>query len=217
MSQPMYPEKIIFKKYETLEKKYKEKTKALGWGNFTDVLYSFLGIFALGVYILDSNNENKKYSVGNDQVIRIIGTKGQRLYTNKYIQEHFSEFSELAGEEEIVKFAKVYDSIGNIIPIWPGGNEFKGKSPCYDIPDIFFQEFMPMEKLYVEQILKLNLKSVALTRFDIGSTPYVCTVKDILNYEKNDYLKFVQHVVDEIELRTKEIDELMYNINTSNI
>lgn len=206
------PKEIIFLEYEPLEKTNRSKTEVLGWGKYTDVLYSFLGIFALGIYIFEKDKSGK-YLIGKDYIIRIVGTR-KWLYSRKYIQEHFSEFSELANAKEINDFAKVYDSIENIVPIWPGGNEFKGKLFCYDISDIFFYNHIEMEKLYIKHFLNKELKDVALTRFDTKSAPYVSKIETVLNYSTQDYLKFVQHIVNEIEQRTKEINGLI-NANSN--
>ena len=35
---------------------------------------------------------------------------------------------------------EVYYSIGNIISIWPGGNENRGKFGCYDLPEFYFSK-----------------------------------------------------------------------------
>lgn len=40
--------------------------------------------------------------------------------------------------KELKDFLSVYNSIGNIIPIWPGGNESRDKFGCYDLPELYF-------------------------------------------------------------------------------
>ena len=207
MSQILSPKQIINLKHQKLEKN--EIISNLGWGDYKDVLYSFLGIFTLGIYIFEKENVNKcKYSIGEDYIIRIDGTR-QWLYSRRYISKHFDEFSDLANTKEISDFAKVYTSIGNIIPIWPGGNEFKGKAHCYDIPDIFFSEpiHAETEKMYVLHVLKISIEDVALARFMTGS-PYVKDIKDVFEYNIEEYKKFVRHIINEIEVRTREIERV---------
>lgn len=207
MRYDLTPEDIIFLKYDKLEDIHKNTTADLGWGRYTDVLYSFLGIFTLGIYIYE--NEKSKYTIGNDNVIRIAGTR-QCLYSRKYISTHFGKYSELAKTDELKKFANVYSTVGNIIPIWPGGNEFKGKMKCYDIPDIFFDQCGEMEKVYIEHVLKKKIEDAALTRF-IPKTPKSPDIKieDIFYYDIEKYKKFVRHIVKEIEMRTIEIEKLL--------
>lgn len=205
MSIVLTPKKIISCEYDNLEDN--KKITNLGWGEYKDVLYSFLGIFTLGVYVFEKNkNSQCKYSIGKDNIIRIAGTRIW-LYSRNYIKDHFNEFSNLAATKEIQDFAKVYNSEGNIIPIWPGGNEFKGKARCYDIPDIFFFKYGNMEKMYVQHILHKKIEDVALSRF-MTSSPYVKTIDDIFKYNIEEYLKFVRHIVNEIEMREKEIESL---------
>jgi hypothetical protein len=126
-----------------------------------------------------------------------------------YIKEHFSEFSELANVNELKDFANVYNSIGNIAPIWPGGNEFKGRSHCYDIPDIFFYNHRKMEEVYVQNLIKKEAKDVALTRFLSDSQPYVNSIETVLKFDKKEYTKFVQHIVEEIRKRTEEVNRFV--------
>jgi len=210
LNQSLEPKGIIFLEYKSLEELNRSKTEALGWGKYTDVLYSFLGIFAVGVYIFEEDKDSK-FSIGKDNIIRIAGTK-KWLYSRKYIKENFSEFSELANVKELKDFAKVYDLIGNIFPIWPGGNEFKGKSGCYDIPDIFFYNHGEMEKVYIQYFLKKKVKDVALTRFVADSPLYVNSIETVFKYNKKEYTEFVKHIVEEIEMRTEEINKI---INTN--
>lgn len=153
------PERIISLKFGKIENN--KKISNLGWGDYKDVLYSFLGIYTLGVYIF-AKDKKSRYSIGDDKIIRIAGTK-RWLYSRKYIKGHLNEFSELTNTKEIMDFAEVYNSEGNVIPIWPGGNEFKGKAGCYDIPDIFFSKYGNMEEIYIQHILHKNIEDVALT------------------------------------------------------
>lgn len=205
MSQILTLKQLINLKYEKIEDD--KMISKLGWGDYKDVLYSFLGIFTLGIYIFEKENGNKnRYSIGRDNIIRIAG-KRQRLYSRKYIIAHLDDFSDLVNTKEIRDFVRVYTTVGNIIPIWPGGNEFKGKAGCYDIPDIFFCQYRNMEEVYVQHILHKSIEDVALTRFMSGS-PYVSDIQNVFEYDMEEYKKFVVHIVNEIETRTKELEKL---------
>lgn len=204
MDNELTPENIISLKYKKLENN--DALDNLGWGAYRDVLYSFLGVFTIGCYIFERAKGNQEnYQIGEDNIIRVAGTS-QRLYSRNYIRSHFEEFAGLADIDEIKEFASVYHSAGNIIPIWPGGNEFKGKARCYDIPDIFFYEEQnrKMEKAYLRYVLHKEIENVALTRFMTGS-PYVKKVEDIFQYDIENYKKFVVHIVEEINRRAEEI------------
>ena len=77
------PKEIIRLEYESIEKSYKNEIETLGWGEYTDVLYSFLGVFTLGIYIFEK--DKSKYSIGEDNIIRIKGTK-QWLGSRNYVK-----------------------------------------------------------------------------------------------------------------------------------
>lgn len=197
------PREIIEQKYEAIEEKYREVTeKILGWGEYTDVLYSFLGIFVLGVYIFEENKENK-YTVGKDNIIRLKNEK-KRLYSRKYITDHFEDFKDVA--EELKELAEVYCSIGNVIPVWPGANELRGKLNCYDIPDIFFPKFREMEEVYLRYILNKEPAEVCMTRI-LTDSPKISNIEKILSFSKDEYRSFVKQAVNEIKERTREIGE----------
>lgn len=197
------PKEIIRLEYESIEKSYKNEIETLGWGEYTDVLYSFLGVFTLGIYIFEK--DKSKYSIGEDNIIRIKGTK-QWLGSRNYVKKFYPDFMKISSE--LQGFANVYTSIGNVVPIWPGGNEFKGKDRCYDIPDIFFYKYSQMEEMYVRHILNKELTDVALTRL-VTDSPYIDCIEKVLNYTEKDYRHFVQHIVDEINKRNEEIKEIL--------
>lgn len=38
------------------------------------------------------------------------------------------------------KLIDKYETIGNVIPVWPGANVHRGQFGCYDCPDIYFND-----------------------------------------------------------------------------
>lgn len=205
------PEDIILKKYDAIEERYSEICMKLGWGEHTDVLYSFCGIMALGIYV----QEKEKYKVGNDGRIRLKKNGREQLASKRRIrnmlEERYQPLLYLLGQKQVKDFAGVYDSIGNLIPIWPGGNEFKGKCMiegkyCYDIPDLFFRKYGKLEKIYIEDILKLKggVAGAAMEHFLCQEPPkeHVKEIFELLEkYTFKEYLNFVAHVSDEIKWR----------------
>lgn len=119
----------------------------------------------------------------------------------------------------IREFAIVYNTIGNLIPLWPGGNEFKGTcfidgEYCYDIPDIFFCKHYEMEKVYIENILKMEISDIALSRFEFttnsDSPNKVKSILSIFEYSSLDeYFAFVKNIVNEIKTRNNELKRLL--------
>ena len=120
---------------ESVEKVNKETTKLLGW-EFTDVLYSFLGVYVLGAFCY---YPEKFHLEGN-----IIKTyeKSNNRYTNawslKYLTQNYKSLKYLNNNCKLEEYIKLSFSIGNVCPIWPGGNSHKGQSCCYDLPDVYF-------------------------------------------------------------------------------
>ena len=126
----------------TVEEYNRKKIDALKWKN-VDVLYSFLGIYAIGlvayypdefgrkgILITDSNNNNI-YSLNRINEIR---KNKIQSYQDKDIKK--KDF--LDCNEQLNNFIKVYFSIGNVIPTWPGANVDRGCSYMYDIPELYY-------------------------------------------------------------------------------
>ncbi len=42
----------------------------------------------------------------------------QRLYSATYLLEHFEEYKELNNLKELHDFIRIYESLGNLIPVW---------------------------------------------------------------------------------------------------
>jgi uncharacterized protein with ParB-like and HNH nuclease domain len=74
------------------------------------------------------------------------------------------EFRKFNESEELNAFLKVYFSIGNVIPIWPGGNTARGVMGLYDIPEIFFRIYSEWTQRLIE--LYPNACLGAVTRSD---------------------------------------------------
>lgn len=211
------PELIIKGKYISVEKSNIYKIQKLEWGEYTDVLYSFCNILALGVYI----QEKDKYKVGKDKRIRLLGGI-KWLATHESLRDlnknNYTAIKKLTESPIVGEFASVYNTIGNVIPIWPGGNEFKGTcfidgGYCYDIPDIFFRKHFVMEKVYIESILKKEISDVALARFELNANSNapdkVKSILDIFEYSSLDeYFTFVRNIVNEIKTRNDELEKL---------
>lgn len=56
------------------------------------------------------------------------------------------EFVLLNNSPELLDFLKLYYSIGNVIPMWPGGNEVRGKKGIYDLPELFFNMYPILDR-----------------------------------------------------------------------
>lgn len=126
----------------SVEKETKKETKDLGW-DYTDVLYSFLGIYVLGLYVFDKKNNSDQFVLkGTDIKLRkkcknLLYSK-KIIYEQKYYKTSFAK--ELNNLPVFQEFLDLYYDIGNVIPIWPGGNSARGKAKCYDLAHIYFSK-----------------------------------------------------------------------------
>ncbi|MCH5280933.1 MAG: hypothetical protein J1E61_05640 [Lachnospiraceae bacterium] len=197
------------KKKNSVEKENKAFTDKLGW-KITDVLYSFQGIYAIGVYIYYpkcfSDKTNIKIYVKEKQNL-----KGQLLYSGSYLQKNYTSFSKVNELPEIKEFLKSYYKLGNLIPIWPGGNVSRGMAQCYDIPNVYFNSENKREfsrfffsdfcsNAHMEEILSENQKYT--------------DIKTLLNMNTKDYREFLEYIVGVIDNRTKKL--INYDITYSN-
>ena len=202
----------------SLEKDYREETNKLGWGNYTDVLYSFLGVFLVGLKVYCGSNEcaNLKEILAKEVQI----SQRQVEYSWKFIRtfvEHYSEkdknnrikiaIDELKNLKEMKEFIKVYSSIGNVCPIWPGGNINKGTSNrCYDIPDIYFNK--EEIRSYSKHFFNTFCTNSFMEKILDGD---YCTLthNSILNFDREDYKNFLIYIHDTICERKEKIDDTL--------
>ena len=130
---------------------------SLRWEN-TDVLYSFLLVYYLGLKVTNDDAFEKFFSNYKEEF------NNQRLnkYSSRFLFEcsKQKEFEEFNNSSEIKKFLEQYFSIGNVIPIWPGGNEARGKMGIYDIPELFFKQYPLWTKELMRQYPNAHLDQV---------------------------------------------------------
>lgn len=101
----------FFQKRENVEKYNADKIIKLNW-ECPDVLFSFRGIYAVGVFIyyrqLFVDNVKTDIMVKDER-----GITRQHLYSDKYLRENYSQFSAINGMLNlrnwfIVTFIEVY-------------------------------------------------------------------------------------------------------------
>lgn len=132
--------KDFWENRKNIEDTFRSTTDLIGW-QYTDVLYSFLGIYVIGLYAFDKEKEENQRSFrrtdGGTKIF--VGRKKQYLYSRKIISNYIDDNKIILNDlQELKDFLDVYCCIGNVIPIWPGGNESRGKFSCYDLPEFYF-------------------------------------------------------------------------------
>lgn len=192
---------IVMNTKFTLEKDYSKITNDLNW-TYTDVLYSFQGVYVIGLNVF-YKEEFECY--GTQIKPKEHENKRQLVYSHKYIKSHFHHFDELNKLPELIKFIEVYSDLGNIIPIWPGGNSHRGMSRCYDIPDIYFNkkeikdyaryfynDFLGDKNIFLDDVLNGEFSNYK--------------VEDFLGFSKEDYIKFLNHIARIIRMRSTHLN-----------
>ncbi|SFP59220.1 hypothetical protein SAMN04487928_10479 [Butyrivibrio proteoclasticus] len=178
-------------KGQSVEKARSNKVGTLQW-EYPDVLYSFLGIYTLGIWSFYKDDQKQGISLSG---IIIKNNEGHNLYNRKYLSKTHRKYHALNETEELKTFIEHYSTIGNVCPTWPGGNEHRGKSHCYDIPDVYYKRHERWYRELVTQNPTAFLKDVVDSGFAVVETSdlleRVDTPKKYISF-----LKHVNHVID---------------------
>lgn len=143
--------------YPSVEWANRDLVNKLKWEEL-DVLYSFTLIYYLGLMVVNNKRfeelfEKEKYEQQNNRLC---------CYSTRFLYKCSTDrdFKEYNEASELKDFIQVYFSIGNVIPIWPGGNELKGKMGIFDIPEWFFKKYPKWTKALIELYPNAFLKPV---------------------------------------------------------
>ena len=208
----------FFHKRETVEKYNVDKIIKLNW-ECPDVLFSFRGVYAIGVFIyyrqLFGDNVKTDIKVKDEK-----GATRQRLYSDKFLSENYPQFSDVNDLPEIKGFLEHYYDIGNIIPTWPGANitmgltvamcvaiTYRGMAHCYDIPNVYYKRHAKFTKLVYGSIYR----SVFIE--EILENDKYDTVEKLLKLKPEQYVKFLEYIVDVIINRNKQLQDILQEEN----
>lgn len=187
-------------------------TNKCGGRKLTDVLYSFLGIYAIGVWVYNKDNQNCKqelFSISNK--IHTLNREGKKqiLCSKKFLND--LQDDEINGinvknlNEYLEKtFVPVYFHAGNLIPMWPGGNTYRGNqnNGFMDIPEIFFHKYpfwFNALKQYPNAFLDEMGMQIDQSRFEsLGS--FLESVNGVEKYEQ-----YIEDIVKIINNRSENI------------
>ena len=210
----------FLEKKKSVEKCFKDEINKLKW-NYSDVLYSFLGVYVIGLYVFDkeSKKEDRLFRKSERGVI-FLKKCNQKLYANKYIIEnkyYENEINESLNKlDELQNFLDKYYSIGNLIPIWPGGNENRGKFGCYDLPEFYFSNKIITPWInFLENNYNAYLNPIIEHKkiiFNNGKEEY-CFSKGISNFLEivniDMYKNYLKEITNIIEIREKYFDKYL--------
>lgn len=204
-----------FTDLESVEKMNEKYVNNCGGPDRVDVLYSFLGIYAIGIWVYNKDKTNVFIREKNKIRVSLKNNRESRqiLASKKFLlslQGNNDIPIEVKSLNEVISpFVKNYFKVGNLIPIWPGGNVLKGNQNkgFMDIPELFFTKFYDWY-----EILK-KLQYAFLTEFDNKLKEYDKSTMENLkcfldgfgsieNY--NSYINNINSIIDD---RTKEIEK----------
>ena len=199
---------------KSVEKHNESYTNSCGGEEMTDVLFSFLGIYAIGVWVYNKNivglfkREANKIKVSVEK----NGIYDQILCSKKFLLQLQDE--QIAGinvydlNEDIKEFAEVYFNVGNLIPMWPGGNKLKGNQNkgFMDIPELFFSRYFDW---YEDLAKKENVYLKNMSEYLIANKDHFGSLENFLDAldSVDEYRKYIKHVVSVIKERTKCINK----------
>lgn len=167
--------------HQSVEEANRKIAGLLEWPKELDVLYSFLLIYKLG---LEATNNVRFMEIKKDMQREIahLNTNSPNFLFKCSRDPVYQDFNKKINETE---FLKVYFSIGNLIPIWPGGNECRGKSGIYDIPEIFFKNHPVWTNTLID-----HYKTAYLD--DVVNVTYPVDIETLKN-DKEEYFKYIAH------------------------
>ena len=195
----------FFQKRDTVEKHNEDKIKKLKW-ECPDVLFSFRGIYAIGVFVY----YRKRFidTVKTDIMVKVEkGGMRQRLYSDKYLREHYEKFSDVNSLPEINQFLEHYYDIGNVIPTWPGANVSRGMAHCYDVPNIYFKRHAKFAELVYDNIYR----SVFIE--EILKNDKYDSVEKLLALQPEQYVEFLKYVIGVIANRNQQLEAIVQEDN----
>lgn len=186
-------------KYTVEEQTFNDKIyEIMNKWEYKDVLYSFVGIYTIGLWVYYPKDfEATNYTIRNKDTKKYV--------TVDFLKDNYKEYGELNSLEELQNFIKLYTSVGNIIPVWPGANVHKGRSFCFDIPDIYFKKHSKWTNALIKMTDFSFLDGVL-------NSIYSADTKEFLNIFRNDdgknkYVFFLKHCTSVIKEREINIGE----------
>lgn len=135
---------------ESVEKYNHEYTEKCGGTGMTDVLFSFLGIYAIGVWVFNKNIDGL-FKIEKNKIKTLQEENGEyhkqilcsKIFLLRLQNEKVNGINVDVLNEHLKGFVDTYFNVGNLVPMWPGGNTLKGNQNMgfLDIPELFFRKY----------------------------------------------------------------------------
>ena len=186
-----------------------------------DTLYSFLSIYALGVWAYNKDSfELKSNKIYLKQEIKKKckpNVKSQQLWSKNFLTEIHTENNVygITVDElnvEMKNFVAVYFKKGNCVPLWSGGNCDKGsyRRPYMDIPELYFKKnefWYTVLNSFEFSMLQEFISRIKEQRFN-----NLATFLDWLN--PTTFKEYLRDCIKIIINRTSEIEQYIEKNNT---
>ena len=198
-----------------VEKLNEEKTKKL-WGEiivdaggqkiewcYTDVLYSFKSMYLLGI-VAKCPELNLVEVCGHTIRPQNRNSPRELAYSEDFILRCIDKCGKLNNYPKLQQFIDVYETAGNVIPVWPGANVHRGQFCCYDCPDIYFND----EKIRAHALLYYQKYSnVYMCGVDaiIDGAYHSKSVISLINMDEGEYENYIKHAIRIINNRTEKL------------
>jgi len=195
----------------SVEKINEDKTREL-WGDelrdtkgnaikwcYTDVLCSFKSMYLLGIKAF------------RPDLVEVCGmtlrpapknrTSGRAVAYNKdFIISCVDKCGKLNDYDKLQQFIDIYETVGNVIPVWPGANVHRGQFSCYDCPDIYFndQKIIKQANLFFSGIKDSKMYGADSV---IGGMFRELTVNELVNMGIDEYQNYICHAMKVITYR----------------
>lgn len=194
------------KSVEDINRKYTCNDK-LNWQH-VDVLYSFLGIYAIGFWVY-----NKDLCKTTDFEIKC---DGKRVYSENFLSsvQNSDKYNVEELNQVVIPFLKIYGSLGNVFPMWPGGNVHKGNAMigCLDIPERYFNIYYDWF-LALMEIYKDNICFKDVINKETPKLPKYSSLKNFLKSvnETQKYKNYINDICKKIEQRNTDLINILKN------
>ena len=185
---------------------------ALNWGKYQDVMYSFPSLYAIGLKAYNPSEITIRQVTYRRAIVRTdLMLEDKLVWSHKFLKDLYDNHSPLVQKlnenKELMKFANRYFSIGNVMPIWPNGNEAKGaqENLCFDIPELYYGN---KNKAWFDILAKQFPNAYLDTLFTDVNADYKHGLKTFLEgfSDPDCYTTYLKHVNSVIEYRTLAIE-----------
>lgn len=125
-------------------------------------------------------------------------------YSGEFLLSCVDRCGDLNDNVMLQKLIDKYETIGNVIAVWPGANVHRGQFGCYDCPDIYFND----EKIKAHAIWFFSQSDnnyVLGNEYIINGEYEGIDVLSLSNIQNTEYEKYILHALKIISDRNEKL------------